>query len=636
MAKTYSTKAKRQLMPSVAEREKALKKLVSKVDGIFAATKQQREKMRRHRKLFEGDLWNKGSEEYFGTRTRSDAQYNIIFATIETLAPLLTDNRPITMVKPKFAYMEKIGIRLNHAAKYVWETEDMQMLCFKAVLDSMINSYAIVYVGYNPFAERGSGFELNLIDPVDFFIAPGYDEIDKAPYCGVKRAKPLSWIKENFPHIDVKKIKCIGDTDTLENAFKFGTDVSMVELDTKFATVYEMWIRDDDTYEDVVKTDTDRSEYKEKQKKYPYGKMCWFTSEQYLAEMAVEDNHGLSPYVALYNYIKTHDFTGISEIDMIEGLHKDLNLNLKWISEYVGRYHNPNQLADVFSGFDVDTFKNTFAEGGHVYAWDSAGGTRNPPITPMQEPQFNPNVFNYFSIIPSITQDVTGVTDTLKGQVGKSERQSASEIAILRDSSDIRTRQKIRNLESFLKKIFYRILRMMMQYYQNPRSMAVQEVDGVVYATYGNSRAQADEIMQPQPLSKRLSDIIEQQRPIDDEDAKRIQEYSQEETDYQAFVEAYAGQDMLDPVYFDFDVEIQSDSMLPMDKQSRVNEYKQLYQMKAIDVLSLLEQLRIPNSQEIVKRLKEQYGGGGNEQMQAMLANPQAAQQYLAQRGGKQ
>lgn len=639
--KEYSGKAKQQLQPDEMERDDKLKTLRTKVDDIFNSTKKVRAQMTRNLELFEGNLWDTDQPEFEGYE-RSQAQYNTIFSSIQSVAPMVTDNRPITRVAPRFPWMEKMGQTLNHVTKYLWSALDMQMLLYRGVLDSMIFGHAIFKLGYNPDKVFGGEVEIDLVDPRDFFIAPGYEEIWKAPFCGIRTDKPVSWVKRNFDIDEIKGAVSKFDGQKAKKNYKFG-DVDSVTMDCDFVTVYELWARDDDAYEEITKEyEEDGVEKKEKEsvKKYPYGKICYFTEKQWLGEEAAQDEHNLPPYVEMWDYIRPHDFTGMSEVTQIEGLHKELNLIFKYLSEFVRRYHNPNILIDTSTMIDENLIKSKYWEGGQAFTYDGMAAMGRDPVKQLQEPQINPQVFNLFSIIPQIIEEVSGVTDVTKGQVGKQERQSASEIAILLESSHTRTRQRVRNLEWSLKRIYYMILRLVIQHYETPRTVSYEDNGNRQYATYGNDKASAEQIMQPRPLPEHIEIKKEKGIPITHpDDVKIMQDHEREMRDYEAFLQYFEDTGDLDPIFFDFDIEIQTDSMLPMDKQARANLYMRLLQMKAIDPQAVLEFLQIPNASEIIKRMMkmEQASKGGPqmdpEQMKAMQANPELAKQYMQQTG---
>jgi hypothetical protein len=191
-------------------------------------------------------------------------------------------------------------------------------------------------------------------------------------------------------------------------------------------------------------------------------------------------------------------------------------------------------------------------------------------------------------------------------------------------------------MEWSLKRLYYMLLRLVIQYYDEPKSMSFQEPDGIGYQMYGNSKAQAQDIMQPAPLPERIGKMKEEGIPLTrPEDIEAYQKYQRESEDYSAFMEYFRECGDLDPVFFDFEVEVQTDSMLPMDKQARANLYLRLLQMKAIDPQAVLEFLHIPNADEIVGRMNKQEmaAKGGGQQQQLMKQNPELAKRYLQETG---
>lgn len=635
-----------------------LKEIRSRIDEIFETTKPVRDQMTHNLELFEGNLWNKSDVEFQGHQ-RSDAQYNTIFSAIQSVAPMVTDNRPITRVAPRFPWMEKLGVALNHMTKYFWNALDMQMVLYRAVLDSMIFGHAIFKLGYNPDKTYGGEVELAVVDPRDFFVAPGYETIWDAPFCGIKTDKPVSWVKRNFDVDEVKGAVDMTKSDKSKKNYKFG-EISSISDDCNFVTVYELWTRDDDAYEEFFEEDENGEKRKQKKQKYPYGKICYFTEQQWLGEEAAQDEHNLPPYVEMWDYIKPHDFTGMSEVTQIEGLHKELNLLLKYITEYVRRYHNPNILINQDSQIDSELIKSKYWEGGQAFSYSAMASMGNDPVQQMAEPQMNPQVFNLFTIIPSIIEEVSGVTDVTKGQVGKQERQSASEIAILLESSHTRTRQRVRNLEWSLKRIYYMILRLTMQHYDTPRTVSYEEDGQRVYAEYGNDKAMADQLMQPSPLPNSVQErmnngMIRKEEGFwvgNPEDIQILQKHEREMRDYEKFLSFFDDVGDTDPIFFDFDIEIQTDSMLPMDKQARANLYMRLLQMspgpaQLAMFKAVLEYLQIPNRDEIIESMEkalqaaqQKQGGGGPspQDQQLMQQNPALAQRYqqaMAQRSGQ-
>ena len=91
--------------------------------------------------------------------------------------------------------------------------------------------------------------------------------------------------------------------------------------------------------------------------------------------------------------------------------------------------------------------------------------------------------------------------------------------------------------------------------------------------------------------------------------------YDQLYEDYKKFTESYGKQD---PVYFDFDIQIDTNSTLPMDKQTLANMSIRLAQMQILDPQAVLDVLNWPQREEIIERMNKQQeqsaGQSGNVQ----------------------
>ena len=586
------------------------KKLKEVVDSIFSDTRAEREKMARYLKQFQGKIWDDEAidERGLGYLYKSKAHINLVFSTIEAIAPMLTDSRPITHVVPRQPHLEKLAWKYNKGLEYAWDSLDMQMNIYKLVLYGMIMKKGILKIYFDPEKTFGGELAIENVDPREFFIAPGYDDIWKAPYCGVRSGKPLSWIRANFPEVkDIEAEYSTFKDEEKQRAYKYG-EASNTELSARFATVYEVWMKNDETMEEVIEDilgeDGEHREEKKKVKKYPNGKLVYFTKDKYLGTKTYDYLHRLPPYVDFNDYVDPTSFLGMGEVDQIEGLNKEVNLQLHAIMTHARRSNNPNYEADVSTGLDVEELKESFFEGGNIYPVDKVFGSKEPLLKEIPFANISSDVYNVFSMIPNLIDDLSGVTEISKGEAAKKERQSASEVAILMESSHTRTRQKVRNLEWTLKRVGYQIVNLMQQYYTEPRTIYTMDSEGMInYEILGNSLAQAIETIGPK------AEILMASKGLEPEDIRRkfTPQEVQKIEDVNRLMESFGKDpDMKDPVLFDFDIVIQTNSTLPMDKQSLANLMLRLFQMKAVDTEAVLEILQIPNRAEILTRIEKQ------------------------------
>lgn len=590
------------------------KKIKEVVDSIFQSTQPERDKMSRFLKQFQGDIWDEKALKDAGVEDsyKSKAQINLVFSTIEAIAPMLTDSRPITHVIPRQPFMEKLAAKYNKSLEYAWDALDMQMEIYKLVLYAMIMKKGVLKVYFDPEKSFGGDLCIGNVDPRDFFMAPGYDDIWKTPYCGERTDKPLSWIRANFPDAEDIKVEKSTFTDSDKvKAYKYG-DASDMTLSARFATVYEVWMRDEETMEEILEEfqdeDGEKQEKKVKKQKYPNGKFVYFTNDQYLGTKACDYSHKLPPYVDFNIYLDPTNFLGMGEIDQIEGLNKEINLQFQAILDQARRVNNPNYEVDIDRGINPEEVKENFFKGGQIYTTkNNPYNSNKPAIEEIEFANMAQDVYAVLNLIPKFVEEISGVTDISKGTASKKERQSASEVAILVESSHTRTRQKVRNLEWTLKRVGYLLVSLMQQYYTEPRTQYTKDSEGVInYHVLGNSIEQAVDIIGPsKELQAKVGDRTPEQVRHDLEPAT-AEQYEQETRDLERLLESFDSNSELDPVLFDFDIVIQTNSTLPMDQQSLANLFIRLFQMKAVDAEAVLENLQIPKREEILARIGKQ------------------------------
>ncbi|MFA5262019.1 MAG: hypothetical protein WC450_12420, partial [Candidatus Omnitrophota bacterium] len=554
--------------------------------------------------------------------------YNMAFSLIQAQAPLLTDNNPIPTVIPRFDFMERPANAYTKAIEYLWDVLEMPMLTEKALIYAMAKKLGIFKVYFDKNKGFGGDICVDVVDPATFFIAPGYDDEWKAPFCGCKSIKPLSWIRRTFPKVkDVKAETSLFNDEKDKNAFKY-QDASDFELDVRFATVYEVFVRNTEFVVDYPELDDKEGEKKGflnflkgkkkeeqkeeegEEKEEDFGKYIYFTSDQFLDERPASDMHGLAPYVTVRDYIDPSGFLGIDEIDQTSTLIKEMNVMLQAIVKYARNHLNPNYEFDTSQYADADDIKEKLDQGGQVFSKNGMNNA-NPLLKPVIEAQMNPTVFNLFGIIPNLLEEISGITDVEKGQATKKQRQSASEIAILLESSHTRVRQKVRNLEWSLKRICYLFVKLMQQYYTEPRDIYNKLDEGYAYSKISNSReATGNMIASPQAIEK--GQQFEAGRikanEITPEDKDQYE-------DYKKFLEVFGDKD---EIYFDFDIQIDTNSTLPLDKQTLANMFIRLAQMQLVDREAVLGTLKVPGWKAIVERMNKKE----EEMKQAKMGSP--------------
>lgn len=565
-------------------------KLRSVVRKVFNDPKNDkiRKEMDRFLEYFKGNFWSEDDANKPGKHD-SEIFGNLIYSTCMTTAPLLTDNRPVWSVRAKEFFMQRQMDAYKPAVDYLWETEDVDFKVFKTVLDSLIMKMGIGKVFYDPDKGFGGDVSIGVVDPRTFVIAPGYDDPWDAPWCGTVTRRPLDWVWRRYPKFRGKVKPDGADADSEWN------NKEDCEVSTEFVKVYDIFMVDEtliDAEDDKGNPQTDEKGRNLKKKKYPEGRVVVFVEslDEPLDDREYPYSHGKAPYSVLYDGVIPHEFIGSGEVDQIETLVLEFNLALRKVANFVRRWVNPNFTAEAGCGITPEQWKRDAPGGGNLFL---VNGDKEPP-TAIEMKAMNSTALDFISALMKLVEEVSGVTDVTKGMVSKKQRQSAREIATILETSYTRTRQRVRNLERFLKRMLWLVLELMQQYYDEPRSWNLKTDSGVEYGTVNNTQEFAGAAIKPNFT------------PENEDEQK---EWDERQKDYELFLEKIKAFGETDKVHSAFDITIDTNSTLPMDKQSLANLFLKLFELKAIDEEALLETLRIPKYKEIIERLIKRAQG---------------------------
>jgi len=548
------------------------------IDTVYESAKYKeiRTKMDRYLKYFQGDFWGQHSD--LTSPGDSKIFVNYIFSTVMTIMPLLTDNRPTWYVRARKAHHQRYLNIFNDALDYLWDVLELDMELSHVVLVSLIQKVGIWEIYWDTNASPTGKIGVDLVDPRTFVIAPGYDDPWKAPWCGTFGPMPLTWVWQYFPE---KAEEVTGNVlkGQSYDKDKWGDEDAVNHV----VNVYKIFVRDD-TVERALDAEGHFVDEKgKKTKKYPNGRYMIFTENVKLKDVACKTKHGKAPFVAFYDYWNPFEFHGMGEPDQIESMNLEFNLLIKRVANYSRRFTGLNVYKSTNDGIPDEKFKAEIIKGDdNVWALQNDA---DPPKS-MEFKPINRTILDFIAAIPKMIEEVSAVTEVSKGIDTKKERRTAAEYGGMLESSYTRTRQRVRNLETAIKRTCYLFVSMMQQFYTEPRPVVTRRGGEASYGTVTSN---------PRYLKEQLAPPANPQRETEEDDKL----YEQHQQDYEKFFEEFGGKDS---VYADFDIEIQTNSTLPMDKQSLANLFLRLFELKAVDQLSLLKQLRIPNAEEIVQR----------------------------------
>lgn len=567
------------------------------VDRIMEATKTERQTMDRYMKRFNGEWWNEKQLDSQDSRIF----VNYIFSTVMTIAPHLTANRLQWSAKARLPFFQNYINGWKMSADYLWDKEELDGKLMDAVLAALIMKLGLWKVYWQPSEETGGEVAVDVVDPRTFFFAPGYDDLWKVPMCGTVERKPISWIREYFPKAGTA-VKPDQNTDrNIKDAEPF-------EFHDLFANFYTVWFRDGELENYFIETETGEPEKKGERKKYPYGRLVYFTDDVWLADQPCDYRHGKPPYVALYDYRIPFQIVGGGEADQTENLNLSFNRNLQLLDRNAAFYCDPPQFVDSNLGVDFERYKTEYKKGGGVFEFNGMNlvSTQRGPIWSPDPKPVGRAAMDQMAMIPRLIEELSGTPDITKGVVSKQQRQSATEIGTIAEFGMARTRGRVGNLENFLKRAYYLILSLQMQYYTEPRYFNYRDTEAgneLRWDYISNSKASADRMVGPS-------------RDIDRTQASESEQRQAEldQKDYQDFLEFTEKLGDLDPVYAAFDLEVQTTTTLPLDQQSLANLYLRLLQMGSANPVTgmpmwkaALRNLKVPGYREIIDEMERLF-----------------------------
>jgi hypothetical protein len=572
---------------------KAMKQLIDKrhkklQESVF-------KEMTSYYDMFEGKHWAKKS---IGSDDSNPKVFvNWLFAVVMTNVPLLTDSRPIWHVISRRPHLQRLANVYTEAGKWLWRKEEIDQKIFRVNMDAHIAKIGWWKIGFDAETDE---VDVSVVDPRLVIHPAGYDDPKECPWLCYKEELDMSYVRRMFPEM---RDKILPDGESKDSGIQTKSDWE-IDDDGKKCTFYEVWFRDASTIKDL-RADDRSSHYpdykalkgEEKadrgaEQAFPNGRIVSFIAHENteLADVASPYEHGESPYIPFYDYVRPHDMIGIAEADQIKTLNWAYNEMLQRLVQNANRYGGVQIIVDADSEIDAEDMKTKIASGeDHVHNATFAHGI---PVAQIPIPTVPSSALQILSGFPDLIEEVTGVTDVSKGISEKRQRQSAMEVQILIESSYTRMRQRVRNLEWSLKRALTLITSIQQQFYTDTRNISLREGKGV--DTYQLSN-------QPEDVKSlvRNPELPEQQKKIGRAKTNWDQDYEK------LVLELGGEEDWPSRFYMDFDISLETNSSLPQDRQTLANLALRLFGMEAIDNQALLEVLQFPNAEEILERIKE-------------------------------
>lgn len=505
---------------------------------------------------------------------------NYIFANIENIVAVMTDNRPkINLLPADKAQTEYVEI-LQALLDMIWRRRNVLFQVQNALRNAMIFGVGFLKVYWDADLDDGKGdVNVSAPDPTTIYVDPGASDFDDAEWVLWADYVSLDHIKRNYPAkgryvrpgaapaLNWKEERRLaqGSGNPLHDNVEFispGFDRLEVAGNTEYSTppvksgahkqpnrvlLTEAWFRDDETFvtEEKIKVidpddGTVRFETREVENiKYPDGRLVTIAGNVVLQDIPSPYRHGKWPFVKIVDNCRPNTFYGRGEVELLEDLQKELNKRRSQVLDYANLLGNGVWIIDHDSGVNPDMITN---RPGLIIT--KMGGRE---VRREKAPEIPQYLVDLQERTVRDMQNITGIHDTLGGVIPKGIRTGAGMIEA-QDIASTRLRLKVRNLEHSLIQMGRLMIYLIQQYYNPARVVRILGKDGAVeFFELDGSKIEGD-----------------------------------------------------------WDIIIGTGSTLPVSKSLRFEQALRLYDAKVIDNVALLEAADWPGREEVIKRMTGQ------------------------------
>lgn len=412
------------------------------------------------------DKWKEYMSAYKGTYFKnqklpdykSNEISNLVFSTIETIRPIMTDNNPKFLAVPNTPTGMEFTSDVQTALDYEWDREKMALKLPAQLIPMLVYGSAVWFVQWDGKDGEYGNISIKPVDPFNIFPDPLAESIDNSEFLVYATYRNANQIKQQFP----EKASAIE-----------GSRITMSELvserdnndtqDSNQVLILEMWCRDWTTMDEDVEG--------KKQLKYPKGRVITCLPELgiLLSDKKNPYKDGKFPFVLMKNYDIPFEFWGVGEVEQIMSPQHYVNELTNQIIDNAKNTANMQWIIDKNSGIGQGKLTN---RPGLVIRKTPGSEVRRD--TPPAMPNY---VREQIEVLKKDMQDISGVFDTLKGSQQGSVT-AASAILALQEASQARIRLKIKLMEASLSELAQIVYSRMQQFWKLDRWVRVTDVEG--------------------------------------------------------------------------------------------------------------------------------------------------------------
>ncbi len=601
------------------------KKILQMCDALYSRAKKYRKRYDQRwidfYKMFRGRQWKEVRPAY-----RHSEVLNLIFETIQSMVPILTDSKPKLEFLPTIPTQFELADILTKVAANDWEHNNWLYTLTEIIFDAHFYGTGFAHVGFNKDAEMGLGsIEFESQDVFYTFPDPQARDINgkRTKHFIIAEPVDVSAVKKEYANVpDAKYISADvvdfqqGDkADIYQVMFKSPTDSKLiVEGPSGYDTIAKnqtlkltIYSKDDDFNEEskielgedgTPKLDENGNDQVTftRTLKYPQGRKIVVAGGVLLEDGELEFEDGQFPFVKLTNYILPREFWGVGEVENLDSPQKTINKIISFVLDTMTLMGNPIWKVSDASGVDTD---NLFNKPGLIVEY--AEGSTVERLPGAELPSF---VLPLLDRYRKFFDGVSGQTDLSKGVEGE-DPMSGDAIDLMQQAQQTRLRLKARNIDAFLQDFGKLYLSRVFQYYSVPRIVRVSGDQNASQFFYFHVEKLEGQDAAGNPVTKR-----------------------------NAVITKHDGTSNTVEIEGDFDVRVSTGSTLGFEQDKKSGLAMNLFKMQVIDAEELLKALDYPNYESVLQRVNQQKQQAAQAQSQMQQQQVQQQMQQKVQLAG--
>lgn len=579
-------------------------KAIRTVERLFSKAKKARaaydSKWLDNYRMFRGKQWKESRPAF-----RHSEVINLIFRAIQSEVPVITDVMP----KPQFIPTEpqdfELSQILNDLIDSDWTRFNWAYELTESIYDSHLYGTGFVGLDWDASADDGLGaIDFSSKDPFYQYPDPYALNVNKRSRYHIEAEPvPVDILKQEYPEVAQylkPDVVDLGKTDkeiSDQIRYRSPTDNrTIVEGQTPFnlesrdeAIKITAWIRDFEQIEEEIEEEDENGQLQKlfvKRLKYPEPRKLVVVNGVLCENGVIDYDDKKFPRVRLTNYILPREFWGMSEVEQLESPQKIFNKLISFALDVLTLMGNPIWVVDNTSGIDTD---NLFNRPGLIVEKEP-----NSEVRREEGVQLQPYVLQMVDRMKEWFDDISGNSEPSRGLAGGVT--AASAIEALQSAANTRLRQKSKNLDAAMQEIGQMYLARIFQFYSSPRVFRVTNEQGAQKFFKFHVEQQQDE----------AGNVIGK--------TANIAQFYQGD-DQKMYLGPYKQYDLQRK----FDVKVSTGSVLPFEKSRIEQQSFSLYDRGIIDAEEVLNNLKYPNKELVLKRQAEKQA-----QQAQMQAPPKA------------